>query len=178
MNASSPINKLRSRINVDRFCEDLLRDTPRALLAGLVCISLCLGFIAPGVSAKGTKRSAKPKPSTPTVTGIQFEKLVPASGVTSTGIPLSVQINGIGFGKSVVVSSVRVSLINQKSRVEMRGTVSLATDTAVIVRADAPVNDDGSSVCDVDFSINGKTVDTSRYPISVTASATSKPPSP
>lgn len=147
------------------------REVRRSLWACLICLSLTSGFISTGVSAKVTKKAVKPKVVKPTVTGIQFEKLVPASDASNKTIPLSVEISGKGFGKTLSPESVRVTLINKNSSVATRATVKFTSDDKIIVRAEAAVNEDGSSECDVELEINGKVVDTTDFPITVPSTA-------
>jgi hypothetical protein len=168
MKLTLPINRHESPIPTSRLSR-YMRDMRRPLLAFLICASLWSGLISP-VSAKAKKPSAKPK-AKPVVTDIQYDRLVPAPDATNKTIPLSVQISGTSFGKTLAPTSVRVSLINQKSKLETRATVTVATDTAIIVRAEAPVNEDGSCTCEVDLQINGSSVDTSGHLIPVPSSA-------
>ncbi len=136
------------------------REVRRPLLVWLICLGLTSGFVSPTVSAKAKKPPVKKTTVKPVVTDIQHERLVTPAGTKTKTIPLTLEINGKGFGKTISPESVRVTLVNIESNLESKAAVKVATDTKIVARAEAPKNDNGSTECRVELEINGKPVDT------------------
>src|SRR5437016_14495479 len=93
--------KRRNRHHSRTVSQNGKRTIRRSLSACLICLSLISGFLSPALAAKGRKPAAKKSGVRPSITEIQFEKLAVPAGTKKKTIPLTVEIDGKRFGKTL-----------------------------------------------------------------------------
>jgi hypothetical protein len=163
MNFIFPLNRRQSRTAANRSCKGFMRDLRRPLLAFLICTSLYSGLISPTVLATG-KKPAKPKVVKRTVTSILVTKRATSAATAKNTMPVSIDINGTGFGKTVNPAAVKVILLtNIESGEPSTATVTFVSDTKIFARAELPTGEASSITGSVVLEIGGGSVNTNDY---------------
>ena len=152
----------------------LNRNAIRSLWVAILCISLILGFVSP-VSAKVKKPAAKAKVVKPAVISVDVTKHAISAATAKNTIPVSIDITGKGFGKTVSTASVKVVLINVDSGEPTAASVTFASDSKIFAHAELPASDEALIRISVALEINGQSVDTTDNPHPI---ANDKPASP
>jgi len=136
-----------------------LKRSRRSFLAALICLCLTSGLMSTGVSAKVRKRAAKPKVTKPTVTGpVEFERVAPSEDGDKNVIPLSLLIEGKGFGKTAAAA--KVTLTNTVSGEKSdEALITVFADNMIIARAEAPAGGGEGSRYILGLEINGDPVE-------------------
>jgi hypothetical protein len=136
------------------------RQVQWSLWACLICFSITLGSVSPAF-ARAPQR--KPKVVKPAVTDIQVRKRIPSTATAKNTTPVSVEISGKGFGKTLTPASVKVVLTNIDSGEPSAASVTFASDTKIFARAELPTGEEASIRSSVGLDINGQAVNTTDF---------------
>src|SRR5438445_9213444 len=136
------IKRPELRVVLNRLSRYRKPEVRRSLWACLICISLTSGFISPAVSAKVKKRAVKAKVVKPTVTNIDVRKRATSAATAKNTTPVSIDISGKGFGKTVTPASVKVVLTSIDSGEPSTATVTFASDSRIFAHAELAMGEE------------------------------------